>query len=163
MTAYRTFPANGLSIILLSNGLGSWYNIENVINHIAGLVDEDLKMEDNFILESLVDKSLKSDFDTFKGYFQELIAGKNYVKVNFESLLNSTGYMLLNLKENKKALDIFKLNTQEHPKSWNVWDSLGEGYERSRDTINAIKFYKKSVELNPENTHGLEKLKMLNE
>ncbi|NHF58408.1 beta-lactamase family protein [Flavobacteriaceae bacterium TP-CH-4] len=163
VTAYRTFPSNGLSIILLSNGLGSWYNIENAINHIAGLVDRDLRIEDNFIFESLLEKSLKSDFDTFKVYYQELIADKKYLKVNFERLLNSIGYMLLNLKENNKALDIFKLNTQEHPTSWNVWDSLGEGYERSFDTINATKFYQKSVELNPENTHGLEKLKMLNE
>ncbi len=41
VTAYRIFPEQDLSIIFLSNGLTKFYNIENVINHIAGMVLEE--------------------------------------------------------------------------------------------------------------------------
>jgi len=38
VTAYRIFPAKNISIILLSNGLTRFYNIENAMNSIAALV-----------------------------------------------------------------------------------------------------------------------------
>ncbi len=38
VTAYRIFPGKNLSIIFLSNGLTQFYDIEKVINDLAGLV-----------------------------------------------------------------------------------------------------------------------------
>jgi len=38
VTAYRIFPAKNVSIILLSNGLTKFYNIENAMNALAALV-----------------------------------------------------------------------------------------------------------------------------
>ena len=56
---------------------------------------------------------------------------------------------------------VFKLNVDEQPESWNVYDSLAEGYERSGDIRNAIKYYERSLEINPANSHGKERLKNL--
>ena len=38
VTAYRIFPGDNVSIIFLANGLGTYFDIEDVINHIAGIV-----------------------------------------------------------------------------------------------------------------------------
>jgi len=41
-----------------------------------------------------------------------------------------------------------------HPNSWNAYDSLGEAYANARDKQRALDAYRKSVELNPENTNA---------
>ncbi|TDW96313.1 serine hydrolase domain-containing protein [Dinghuibacter silviterrae] len=75
--------------------------------------------------------------------------------------LNNWAYSLLQKGKLKESLEIFKLNTSLHPDSWNDYDSEAEGYEDTGDTANAIKFYKRSLELNPNNTNAAEHLKKL--
>ncbi len=58
-------------------------------------------------------------------------------------------------------IEIFKLNGEAFPQSSNVYDSLGEAYMINGDKELAIKNYEKSVELNPQNTGGIEMLKKL--
>lgn len=79
-----------------------------------------------------------------------------------EDLLNGIGYHYLNSQQIEQALDIFKWNVERYPNSWNVYDSLGEGYKMAGETKLAIENYEKSIELNPENEEGkkiLEELK----
>jgi tetratricopeptide (TPR) repeat protein len=76
-----------------------------------------------------------------------------------ESQMNSLGYLLLGLKRVKDAIEIFKQNTVDFPAAFNTWDSLAEGLMISGDKESAIKYYKKSLELNPENTNAVQKLK----
>ncbi len=79
-----------------------------------------------------------------------------------ENQLNNMGYALLNNKKIKDAIEVFKLNVKLFPKSWNVYDSLGEAYADDGDKENAIKNYEQSVKINPQNDNGkkaLEKLK----
>jgi len=71
-----------------------------------------------------------------------------------ENALNSFAYELLNAKKENQALEIFTLNTKLYPSGYNTFDSLGEcllllGKERE-----AIKAYKKSLELNPKNENA---------
>ncbi|WP_052250024.1 serine hydrolase domain-containing protein [Flavobacterium sp. KMS] len=42
ITAYRNFPKDNLSIIFLANGLGGDFNVDNIVNQIAYLVDNDI-------------------------------------------------------------------------------------------------------------------------
>ena len=82
-----------------------------------------------------------------------------------ESGLNRIGYEIMRSNRKKEALEIFKLNAQNYPKSSNVFDSLGEAYMLNGNNELAIKNYKKSLEINPENTNAakmLEKLKNQN-
>jgi len=80
-----------------------------------------------------------------------------------EDQINLLGYRLLKAGKNKEAIAIFKLNVEEHPKSWNVYDSLGEAYMKNDQKELAIKFYRKSLEINPDNDNGKEMLKKLEE
>ena len=59
------------------------------------------------------------------------------------------------------AIEIFKLNAEAYPESSNVYDSLGEAYMMNGNTDMAIANYEKSLELNPDNTNAVEKLKEL--
>ena len=43
------------------------------------------------------------------------------------------------------------MNAQLHPNSPNVYDSLGEAYLKSGDSLEAYNNYKKALELNPNN------------
>jgi Flp pilus assembly protein TadD len=53
------------------------------------------------------------------------------------------------------------MNVELCPDSWNVYDSLGEAFMNDGQNELAIKNYKKSIELNPQNNNGIEFLKRL--
>jgi hypothetical protein len=81
--------------------------------------------------------------------------------ITSEQEINALGYRLLAADKIEEAIAIFKLNISEHPKSSNVYDSLGEAYMKQGNKELAIKNYEKSIELNPNNENGKEKLKEL--
>lgn len=66
-----------------------------------------------------------------------------------EAELNAYGYQLLNSGNMDGAIKAFKDNTLKYPESANAWDSLGEGYAIKGDKKEAIKCFKKSLSLNP--------------
>ena len=80
-----------------------------------------------------------------------------------ENLLNQLGYELMNQKNYKDAIVIFELNTREHPQSSNVWDSFAEAHMNNGNMDLAIKYYKRSLDLNPENNNAKEMLKKIRE
>ncbi len=71
-----------------------------------------------------------------------------------EPRVNSLGYRLLSDKRIPEAIVIFEVNARAHPNSWNAYDSLGEAYANARDKQHALDAYRKSVELNPQNTNA---------
>jgi tetratricopeptide (TPR) repeat protein len=66
--------------------------------------------------------------------------------------VNNLGYQLLGGKIDD-AIEVFKKNTELYPDSWNVWDSLAEGYMNKGDKQLAIDYYKKALSMAPENQH----------
>jgi hypothetical protein len=68
-----------------------------------------------------------------------------------ESDMNSTGYQLLGRGEIREAIKAFTVNAEAYPASWNVWDSLAEACMVGGDNELALRYYRKSVELNPGN------------
>jgi tetratricopeptide (TPR) repeat protein len=78
-----------------------------------------------------------------------------------ENEMNRLGYQLLSLKRIKDAIAVFTQNTVDFPRAYNTWDSLAEGYMIDGDKGSAIKYYKKSLELNPDNANAVQKLKEL--
>jgi len=75
------------------------------------------------------------------------------VKV-FELDINDEGYELLEKGNVTAAINVFKLNVQYFPNSWNCFDSLGDAYMKAKNYPLALVNYKKSVGINPKNTHG---------
>ena len=67
-----------------------------------------------------------------------------------EADINNLGYQLLGEGKNAEALDFFRKNTKDHPQSWNVWDSLAEGLEKSGDKKGARENYEKALTMAPE-------------
>jgi len=78
-----------------------------------------------------------------------------------EARINGLGYGFLRQKKLPEAIAYFKLNAEFYPQSWNVYDSLGDAYMANGDKELAIANFKKSLEMNPKNTHGAEMLKKL--
>ena len=72
-----------------------------------------------------------------------------------ENSLNGLGYQLIGINRVQDAIEIFKLNVEEYPEAFNPYDSLGEGYMIAGQKELAIKYYKKSIELNPDNQNGI--------
>lgn len=75
--------------------------------------------------------------------------------------LNSLGYQVMRMGDVAGAIEIFKLNVDQFPQEWNVYDSLGEAYLKLGNKADAIKNYKRSLELNPNNDNGRGVLKSL--
>jgi tetratricopeptide (TPR) repeat protein len=75
-----------------------------------------------------------------------------------EGYLNNLGYELLSNNKVVDAQAAFELNTLLFPESFNVWDSLAECYMKQGDNQAAIKYYNKSLELNPGNANAKDKL-----
>jgi tetratricopeptide (TPR) repeat protein len=75
--------------------------------------------------------------------------------------LNKLGYRYLLKGKMREALAIFKINLEANPKDWNVYDSYAEALLKNNEKDKAVYYYKKSVELNPQNTNGLEELRKL--
>lgn len=79
-----------------------------------------------------------------------------------ENVLNWLGYHFLYWwGREEEALEVFKLNVSLFPESANTYDSLGEAYLVRGDTDSAVRCYKKSLELNPENTNAIQRLNQL--
>ncbi|MBP92696.1 MAG: hypothetical protein CMC55_01110 [Flavobacteriaceae bacterium] len=76
-----------------------------------------------------------------------------------EAYINALAYFVMNnMKQNKEALKLFKLNIELYPNAYNTYDSYGECLMLMGDRKNAIKAYKKSLELNPENQSAINAL-----
>jgi glyoxylase-like metal-dependent hydrolase (beta-lactamase superfamily II) len=78
-----------------------------------------------------------------------------------ENDFNTLGYRLMGSGKIDEAIEVFKLNIDAFPKSWNVYDSLAEAYITKGINELAIKYYKKSIELNPENNNAKDIIKRL--
>jgi len=63
--------------------------------------------------------------------------------------LNLLGYQLMGAKQYDKAAEFFKLNIKKNPKVANCYDSMGECYVAMGKNDDAIKMFKKSLDMNP--------------
>lgn len=81
-----------------------------------------------------------------------------------EGYVNSLGYrMLYRKKDVKKAIAIFEYNISSFPRSANAYDSLGEAYTIKGGKAQAIKYYKKSLQLDPNNQNATRRIRELKE
>ncbi len=80
-----------------------------------------------------------------------------------EGVTNAFGYNMMEAEHVDKAIEIFNMNVGWFPDSWNAYDSLAEAYMKAGDKEQAIAFYEKSIEMNPENEGGKEALAKLTE
>lgn len=75
-----------------------------------------------------------------------------------ENQMNEIGYLLMGEDKTAEALAVFKWNMEAYPKSFNTYDSYAEASMKAGNKEDAIKYYKKSIEMNPGNQNGIDKL-----
>jgi dienelactone hydrolase len=95
--------------------------------------------------------------------YYELKKSKPDVYDFSERELNLLGYTLLGGGDAQKAIEIFKLNVAVYPQAFNAYDSLGEAYLAAGQRELAVRNYRKSLELNAQNTNATDALKRLGE
>jgi cyclase len=101
------------------------------------------------------------DADSAVATWQQLKKSKPEEYSFSESQLVIFGYYLLEKGKIQDAIKIFQLYIDEFPESWNAYDSMGEAQMMNKDNEQAKKYYRKSLELNPDNTNAEEMLKKL--
>lgn len=108
-----------------------------------------------------------NEYFKLKEYDKALIGYKTIKKLDSlnpiirERYINRLGYNFIRSKDFDLAIEIFKVNIALYPKSSNVYDALGDAFFSKKDTINALKYYKKALNINPENSNAKKAFKRL--
>ena len=78
-----------------------------------------------------------------------------------ESAINNAGYSFLQRKMFDKAFSFFQLNIDNYPKSFNVYDSMGDYYVAKGEKAKAMEHFTKALTLRefPDTRQKLEKLR----
>jgi len=158
---YRTFAGfikgGNKGVVVLSNSNAGADDIgihilhpESPLNEIKPSIATKIQ---NVIEEEGLEAGLKAYSDIKKDKLSEFNFG--------EMELNRLGHQYLNSQEMEKALAVFKLNVEAFPNSSNAYGNYAAAHMKNSDKENAIKNFKKSVELNPANPKAIEKLKEL--
>jgi len=146
-------------IVLLCNVLpGELSGLSKGIANI--LYDQPYEMPKKSLAEFLMKGIIEKGIEQAVKDFNKKKEDKTEYAIH-EDEMNILGYQLLHLGKIKEALEVFRLNTEAFPESFNVWDSYAEAFMMSGDKENAIRYYKKSLEINPGSTSGIEALKKL--
>ena len=78
-----------------------------------------------------------------------------------ESMINAMGYELLENGEIDAAIKVFDLNANTFPSSANTWDSLAEAVMTKGAYESAIRYYRVSLELDPESRHAAQMIERM--
>jgi hypothetical protein len=113
------------------------------------------------LLEMALKRQAKMDL---AGFRKDVIAFKNdpankYAEI--EGQINRFGYNMINAKQYDAAVGLLSINVELYPESFNAYDSLAEAYMLKGDTEKAVRFYKKSLELNAGNTNATRMLEQI--
>lgn len=78
-----------------------------------------------------------------------------------EDDVNDMGFILLRKGMKEEAVDIFGYNASVHPDSPSLYDSLAEGYDALGEKEPALKYFKKAVAMDPQNTYAARRITTL--
>jgi tetratricopeptide (TPR) repeat protein len=156
------YPDDDLAVVILTNRKVSFP--ESFIDEVAGYYIPDMRASTGFGLPPTI-KALHAEL--MKRGFEHPPEAVNDLKSKdatfrlAEANVNAWGYRLLGQDHTKQAIEVFKLHISLYPESANTFDSLAEGYDLAGETALAVRYYKRSLELNPKNTHAVEQLELL--
>lgn len=97
----------------------------------------------------------KAAIDEFIGFLRKEKNGKEESNYNLtEASINNYGYELMKQDKYNHALALFKLNVEFYPQAANTYDSLGECLLKLGEIKEGLRFYQKSLSLNPKNKNA---------
>lgn len=97
---------------------------------------------------------LRADIDAIDAHYRKVSQKYGMEMEAPEFAINNLGYNYMQEGDFGKAIATFKTNVERFPGSANVYDSLGEAYERSGKPGMAVKNYEKAVILGEKNEDG---------
>lgn len=165
LNGYRTFIKRNLYnksgyIILTNHGNAS----ENsaIIDALDDILDDKSYTLPKIPISNKMAKMLKSnDVTSVMKNIRKMFDSEPDKFEENESGINGLGFSYLGKQDFEKALAVFKFNIDYNPSSSNVYDSFGEALLASGDSLQSIINYKKSLELNGNNTNAIDVLKGL--
>ncbi len=76
--------------------------------------------------------------------------------------MNTLGYELIGAHKFAQAVRVLELNAQVYPRSANVYDSPAEASTDEGDNSLAMRYYRQSLRLNPNNANAIARPQKLN-
>jgi CubicO group peptidase (beta-lactamase class C family) len=151
-------PSDQSLIVLLNNtGMAP---LNDMVTAIRGILyDQPYDLPKKSLVPALLDVIEAQGLEKGLLHYESLVDDKDYV-VN-EAEMNQAGYGFMRDGKLDEAAAIFKLNMEAFPESYNVYDSYAEALMNMGEKEKAIKFYRKSVEMNPGNQNGIDMLQKL--
>ena len=166
---YLAFPDQKLGIVYFANSYYGLALAKDIVDIAlggkhpvvdCGIIRPYLRLGKTIF--TFIKKIKNEDFEVAEGYFRKnLLPHIGHEGLYNETLLNDIGYWLLKRERVDAAITVFRLNVEAYPNEWSVYSSLGEAYVKSGDIGLAIQSYKKSLELNPDNTNAKKMLEKL--
>lgn len=150
-------PTTGKGLVFFTNGANGMSFLDEILKAYSG---ETVKSASWLGYERFDSVSRKLFKGAAKGDPEAAVS--EYVKTRPEDAsqwiserqMNRLGYNLMRVGKKEAALAVFMQNSVDHPESANVWDSLAECYLELGDKINALRYYRKSLSLDPENKNA---------
>jgi CubicO group peptidase (beta-lactamase class C family) len=154
------FPKEKNLIVLLDNSNSEY--IDRLSESIAKIIYNQPYEPPKISIVPVLDKTItEKGIEAGIAQYRDLKAKQTATYDFTEPELNRLGYQLLRNGKPKEAIEIFKLNVEAYPQGANAYDSLAEAYMTANERELAIQNYKKSLELNPNNTNAATILKRL--
>ena len=147
-------PGRNATVILLDNTHSNAFDriTTDIFRVLYGMPASPVKASIGDAIGSMVrEKGVASALDRYAEL--KSTRPKDFDFDNWRSL-NGLGYELLRVNRAHDAAEVFLLNTTNFPEKWEVWDSLGDGYLADKQNEKAIAAYRKSLELNANNTNA---------
>ena len=151
-------PERRQVVVLLSNTVDS--KLTDLTSAIVNILyDQTFRMPTLPLSPVLLATTLSEGVDAAVRQYATLKKEQAEVYDFGEDELNRLGYQLLEQQRFEDAIRIFRLNVEAFPEASNTYDSLGEAYKIAGNKKLAIENLKKSLALNPGNTHAEELIK----
>lgn len=158
-SAFYVYPENDLAIVILTNLAGA--APEDMIDIVASHYLPGLRsISSSYATYRLREIAQASGFEKLDEKLAQLKKQSGVVQPS-EGELNIWGYRLLAAGKKTQAIAVLSLAARLYPESFNVYDSLAEAYEEASERGLAVQNYKRSLELNAQNTHASERLRAL--
>jgi tetratricopeptide (TPR) repeat protein len=148
----------GNGVAMTANSDNGLWVMNMVLRRVASEYGWNYRMPENNLANLLLIANLKGVPAALQRYDE--LKKSSEAKID-EGTLNVLGYQLLASGQTAGAIAVFQKNVQQYPQSFNVYDSLGEAYEKAGQKDLAIQNYEKSIQLNPKNENGARHLKKL--
>ncbi len=126
------------------NQAAAWCAANDVnLEEAAAWVQSSIAINENFTNLRLKATLLEKKGDTASAAQLQ----RRSLELATEPDMNAYGYQLLGAGKVDSAIVVFRKNVKDYPRSWNVYDSLGEAYATKGDKRRAAEQYSKAREM----------------